>query len=304
MAAFRKFKINWKLKAAAYNVFEKVPFGDEIYYSVQKHVTKTIPRFLANAGGNLDAGIRHVEMMERNGLKFPEITLLEIGAGWDLYQNIIYYMMGINSQVLVDIRRWARPECVNDAIAYLRVSPPPRVVREPERLIRPSHFEEDLSSILGIRYLAPMSTQEMPVPPESIDTIVTTSVFEHVPAEHIPSILTDFYRVLRPSGIMSHIIDFSDHYAHSDASITNFNYCKFSSENWKKFNPGIHYQNRLRHPDYITMFKNAGFAIRQDQPWRESVEVLRQVKLHPEFSAFNEETLAIIGTHTVLGKSS
>ena len=87
---------------------------------------------------------------------------------------------------------------------------------------------------------------------------MTTSVLEHIPPEQIARILREAHRILPPGGaIMSHVIDYSDHYAHSDARITPYHYLSFEEPTWRRFNPGIHYQNRLRHVDYRPLFESA-----------------------------------------------
>ena len=71
-------------------------------------------------------------------------------------------------------------------------------------------------------------------------------------------ILFDFselYKKLKDKGIVSLIIDYSDHYAHTDNNISLLNFLKFSNHQWKRYNHKIHFQNRLRHYEYIDIFE-------------------------------------------------
>ena len=57
------------------------------------------------------------------------------------------------------------------------------------------------------------------------------------------------------------LIDYSDHYSHTDKNIGNLNFLQFSESEWKKFNTPMLYQNRLRHQDYRNFFKSYGYKL-------------------------------------------
>ena len=79
-------------------------------------------------------------------------------------------------------------------------------------------------------------------------------------------IFTEIKRILKPGGIISAIVDYSDHYAHTDRNIGLLNYLRFTPEAWSKYNHSSHFQNRLRHHDYREMFEDLGFEIDVDEP--------------------------------------
>jgi hypothetical protein len=45
----------------------------------------------------------------------------------------------------------------------------------------------------------------------------------------------------------------------------------FDETEWKKYNPAMHFQNRGRHSDYLTLFKEVGFEVIMEKaiegPW-------------------------------------
>jgi hypothetical protein len=108
----------------------------------------------------------------------------------------------------------------------------------------------------GITYLAPhyVSHDDGPV-----DCSCSNEVLEHVPASQLPVLLRALRKVTR--GLTVHNIDYSDHYARSDSSVSRMNFLRYSSEQWRKFNSRHQYVNRLRHSDYLRFFKAAGFQI-------------------------------------------
>ncbi len=122
--AHRDVSVGWKLKALAFNIFDRAPYGEQMYYAMQRNVTKTVPRKLAPTAVTASAQLRHAEQIARLFPDLADIKLLEIGAGWDLYANLIYYCMGVGHQTVIDIRRWAKAEAINAVIAHLRTDPP------------------------------------------------------------------------------------------------------------------------------------------------------------------------------------
>jgi SAM-dependent methyltransferase len=53
--------------------------------------------------------------------------------------------------------------------------------------------------------------QVVPLPDSSVDLVLSKSALEHVPWWQVESQVADLYRVLRPGGVMVHIIDLRDH---------------------------------------------------------------------------------------------
>jgi ubiquinone/menaquinone biosynthesis C-methylase UbiE len=53
--------------------------------------------------------------------------------------------------------------------------------------------------------------QVVPLPDTSVDLVISKSALEHVPWWQVEPQLADLYRVLRPGGVMVHIIDLRDH---------------------------------------------------------------------------------------------
>jgi hypothetical protein len=99
---------------------------------------------------------------------------------------------------------------------------------------------------------------------------------------------------------MSHTIDYSDHYAHADPNITSYNYLRFDDLKWKIFNPSIHYQNRLRTPDYRHIFENNGFRIAEIETWKGSKSELDSSRISATFKTTDRQTLLELGCHILL----
>jgi hypothetical protein len=297
-----RFHINWKLKAFAFNVLDRMFAGDKLYYLLQRHVTKAYPRVLSPTKDTGAAPIFHAKKFKEYGVDLTKAHLMEFGAGWDLYNNITMYCMGVNRQYLVDVRRWAKAEAVNAVIRHLQTDPPDGAIRIPDRLIRNAHLENDLSKCYGISYNAPADARTLPVEDATFDVIATTTTLEHIPEDILHGIMKECTRVLRSQGLMSHLIDYSDHYANSDPDINEFNYLRFDERQWKKFNPSIHFQNRFRTPFYVKLFKDSGFEIVEYSTWKGACECLEKTPVSRAFRNLSFEELRELGGNYLLRK--
>jgi predicted SAM-dependent methyltransferase len=210
----------------------------------------------------------------------------------------------MDNQLVVDLRRWARGAQINVIIRHLMKDPPPNAVRKPEVFVRPKSFEEDLERHYAITYRAPFDAGDTKLPDGSIDLISTTSVWEHIPRAQIPRLLRECARLCHAGSIMSHAIDYTDHYAHSDPSITRYNFLQFTPEQWERYNPDIHYQNRLRHSDYRDMFEDAGFDVVEEHVWmpEDSERQSAKIKLAEDFVMYDRNNLLSWSGHFVLRK--
>ena len=104
---------------------------------------------------------------------------------------------------------------------------------------------------------------------------------------------------MKDTGIVSLVIDYSDHYSHTDNSIGALNYLNYTESEWAKFNHDCHFQNRLRHYDYIEIFKHCGFQIIEENLNYMNDRVDDNLKA--KFSGIDERWCAISG-HTLVRK--
>lgn len=299
MTAHRRVSISWKAKSLAFNLFDRIPQGERLYYLFQKYITKTQPRPYVPTSGSARIQILQAQRIMQRRADAPQLQLLEIGAGWDLYANLIYWCYGFENQIAIDVRRWARAETVNAAIAHLAKDPPPAALRVPKIKLDAASFETSLKEVYGIRYLAPLDASSTDLPAGSIDVICTTSVFEHIPEQVLAAILKEFRRIIRPDGMMTHTIDFTDHYSHADPAITDFNYLQFGNRQWMRHNPGIHFQNRLRTRDFRRLIEDADFDVSECEEWGGRPSELDRTAVHPDFKHYRREELLVIGANLI-----
>lgn len=125
---------------------------------------------------------------------------------------------------------------------------------------------------------------------------------EHIPPGILRQILREFRRILKPDGVMAHVIDNSDHWEHKDKSISRVNFLKFNDLQWNLVNfHRLFYQNRLRHSDYVLMFQNLGFDVvmEKGEVCERSRVALAELQLDRRFRGYDRDDLATITSHIV-----
>lgn len=235
--------INWKLKSHAFHWIDIFSLQRALYF-LQRHVTKRATIDISAVQKNW--------FVHRDNLKTLEHPkVFEFGAGQNLSQNI-FLSQYFDTQTVVDLFAMLNIDLVNDAA--LRIS---KVFSSIQ--FHPMENISELEQYYRVRYLAPFDASKTPFDDSSFDACVSTSTLEHVPKDAILSIFSELRRIIRPDGLISAIIDYSDHYSHTDRSIGRLNYLQYSTESFRKYNHRSHYQNRLRHYDYEEMFLALGY---------------------------------------------
>jgi SAM-dependent methyltransferase len=254
----------WKYKATLQSLFSIIPFGEHINYLFQKRITKTLPIKEIELKQKLLWTQKHIENFQKyNSSHLSEATFYEFGAGWDMAQPLLFYTMGVDHQIIVDIRRLVRPELISNSIKIIEhlneVFTFPRL---PKTHIKDKlDFESVFLKFYGIQYKAPSDARKTGLSDNSIDCITSTNTLEHIPPNEIKAILKECYRILKEDGILSFQIDYQDHYSYFDKNISVYNFLKFNQGTWNTFfNPSLHYQNRLRHKEYLQLFSESGFT--------------------------------------------
>lgn len=101
------------------------------------------------------------------------------------------------------------------------------------------------------------------------------------------------------------LIDYQDHYSYFDSNLSIYNFLRFSSKEWEKYNCSLHYQNRLRHSDFVRLFEQSGLKILECNSCGVSMEqesILKSIPLADEFKQYDFDDLKIPGDMFVLTK--
>lgn len=301
--------MNWLVKAVIQKGLSALPASERANYVFQRRVARTLPVADAGVRRKFGRALAHFAAFREHGPARPpeRVVFYEFGAGWDLLVQLSYAALGVGRQVLVDIRRNVRLELVNEslaALARLRPALAEDAGHELRDLGPPTVAAlDELEERFGIAYLAPRDARATGLPDACVDFVSSTNTLEHVPAEDIRPILAECARLLRPDGVMSFRIDMRDHAAYADPNVSPYNFLRFSARAWALVTSSLSYQNRLRYPDYVRLFGEAGLEIVTEavaRPTGGELEALARLELAPEFRAYALGDLAAHSLAVVL----
>ena len=290
--------VNWRMKAGLHTALSAVPFGSRLNYTFQRHVSHSLPASDEVLRECVQSARDHLDARARFGtVPLDESVFFEFGAGWHLGVAFAFAALGVRRQILVDIRPLIRPELLAHTVDRLQAL---SKELDLEANLHPFDVDGDPIAALrtyGIDYRAPVDARATDVATATIDCVTSTSTLEHIPAADIPAILSECRRILRPGGLLTAWIDYKDHYATFDGSVTPYNFLRYSERRWSRFySPSLPYQNRLRHADYVRMIADAGFEIvevREIAATSEDLAALSAMRTDPTFSAYTPQQLAV-----------
>lgn len=305
--------MKWLIKACIQKALSYFPKSESLNYFFQGSVTKSLPVDCGTFYHKVKIALDHFNAFLRYGASkdISEVTFYEFGAGWDLIIPLAYYAFGIDHQTLVDIRPNLRFELINDSLMKFSThkSGLDHTTNRLSNIKIPSQLEtvSDLKTKFGITYLAPLNARDTGFPPESFDFISSTATLHLIPEPDLLGILKECKRILKNNGIMSCRISMVDDYSSFDRSISHYNFLKYSDDIWKYINSPLHFQNRLRYPDYIRLIKMSGMEIIEEnleKSTSEDMQILNSLNISPEFKAkYSLEDLGAKRLNIVLSKS-
>ena len=273
------FQINWKLKSLLYNIFGFLNLKN-IFYLCQKYITK---RSRVDISQISDVWKFHSKIIKNNNIN----SLLEVGAGKSLEQNIYFSYLFKNKicQTAIDINNMIDLELANEASIQI------------SKLLKTDFLGDiknlkDLKAQYNIEYKAPMSTTNLLQAKLDYDLCVSSTALEHFTKEDLSTYLLDLKKIIKKEGLISSAIDYSDHYSHTDNSISRLNFLKFSEIKWKKYNNSFLYQNRLRHRHYVDLFKKFNYEIIEEVK-SESIDPPK--KLNEQYENANKDNFILWG---------
>lgn len=302
--------MNWKFKARIQSVVALLPdtLSYPLYYQLQRRFGALRPSRI-DPTSRLQVGIELCKRIVDTGRSPTEATFFEIGTGWRLNVPIACWLLGAARTVTVDLNRYLKMELLHQDLAYFqkhadRLSA--MFARQLPQYFDRQRFEKlltlrpadaaDFCQAIRVQYLAPIDASSTSLPDASIDYHVSCNVLEHIPTDVLRGILIEANRIVRPDGLLVHRVDHSDHFSHSDPSISPINFLRFADSTWGRWADNRYaYVNRLREDDYLHLFAAQGQSLEvvDSQPDPEVLAALNGgVSLAGRFENKPHETLA------------
>lgn len=237
---------HWLIKLIAFWILFLMP--QKILYYFQHNITRRSLKPIFSIDSDWDYTLNKI----KNYKDKEKIRLLEFGAGRNLGQNIFLSLTCKNLyQTVVDLNQMINARLCFDA--YREISS----ILGQNIEIETSNIEDFLIE-LRINYISPVDVAKYQSQ-DKFDICVSKDTIEHIPLKDIDPIIKNIKNLLINDGLLISCVDYSDHYAHIDKNLSNLNFLRYSSIAWFFLNPPNHYQNRIRHIDYINILLNNGF---------------------------------------------
>jgi len=232
---------------------------------------------------------KHIHYLLKNQYYNPKAHILELGPGDSVSTSIYAYIDGFSS-TLIDQGSFAR-----SSLSYYSDIMPSHIDSKVLQVESTTNF--GWLSKLNSEYLTNGICSLKALPDCSIDFIFSNAVLEHINSSHIEQYIKELYRVLKPGGIMSHKIDYKDHFS------GGINHLYFPRSFWERvvaYAP--FYTNRLRHPDYVNLFTSLGLTCLTSQIYSWRHLPLHKPFLAYQYSRLDDSILCAHGSHLVYAK--
>lgn len=296
--------MDWRIKALVQKTLAALPGGKSVNYLLQR----SFGGFRAfRIDNRLHDAARLLELLAEAGTDVAGKTSVEIGTGWVPVVPAYFYLMGAGRCVGYDVNRYLREALLRQALDQLGDRMDEIVAGHPswENQIRQRWSRlasaggpADVLRTLGFDYRAPADARQTGLGDGLVDVVFSNLVLEHVPPEVLEGLFLEARRVLNPAGgVMVHRVDPGDHFRSFDRTITQINFLRYSARRWRFWGQNdLHYQNRLRAPQYRRLAERAGFAIvvEHSKVDPRSKQALATLEVDAEFAGFGTDELCTV----------
>jgi SAM-dependent methyltransferase len=299
----------WRIKALAQNMVAALPdsVSDSLYYRLQRM-----------AGGlraidpmrDMNNAAAIVRTLRAQHTVAEGKTFFLLGTGRTVNVPIGLWLCGAARVIVTDLKPDLRPDLVVESLRRLRDY---RVELEArfsvkvdqdalhDRLDRLVALPDDSTAVLslaGIDYRVPSDTASSGLPDGSVDFYCSSNVFEHVSPETMRGMLHESRRLLAPGGLFLHRMDLSDHFSHTDRSLSAVHFLRYGERAWARIAGNRYmYHNRMRGYEYDALLRGEGARILLVE---EFVDVRAQtelaggnIPLDPRFAGHTPGELAV-----------
>jgi SAM-dependent methyltransferase len=294
--------VNWRVKGLIQKALGGIPGGVRVNDLMQRTFGE-----LRNVEATIDSKVVDdwsvlAGILAELGIPTSGTAMVEVGTGWFPVFPLCFALAGARTCDTYDLSRHLSAELTRRAVE--RISRHLRQIADitglsvnevEQRYARLSAAEEPepLLRAAGVSYHAPADASRTGLPSGSIDVVYSNSVLEHVHPDAIRGLFLEAARILRPNGVAIHSVNCGDHYAYFDRSITPINYLKYSQREWRRWDNGMLYQNRLRPIDFLNLARNSGLeivtAVYKAKP--QLLSALPTFELATEFRSYPAEEL-------------
>ena len=302
----------WVLKAIIQKTISWLPYSFELNHFFQKNVTKGVLLTEDHFGLKFKHACDHIQTYNKYRSNTSEAKVLELGSGWYPVVPISLYLAGFDQIISVDVSALMTKETILETIDLFILLQEKGELTFPEGGMVNARWKQLLdikehsaqynrAQILERIQLELIvgDARKLNLESNSFDYICSNNTYEHIYPTILKDIVKEFKRVLKPSGLMNHFIDMTDHFAHFDKSINHYNFLRFSDKAWKRIDNSIQPQSRSRLKDYKEMYKNLDIPIIEEIIWPYDIQLLDKISLDQKWDGYSKTELGIIHAYLV-----
>lgn len=305
--------MNWMFKALVQNSVALLPdpWSHRVYYAMQRRFggLKAV-----DAVEKIKQGVELAALLREMGRDVEGASFLEVGTGRRLNLPLSLWLLGAERVVTIDLNPYLKEELVREDVAQIRAQRDAIAALfgaelRMDRLDRVIALADDfrLDALLdtcSIQYIAPGDAASTGLAAGSIDFHVSYEVLEHIPEPVLQAILEEGSRVVAKDGLFLHKVDFSDHFSHSDASISKINFLKYGDRAFAALAGNRYmYMNRMRVDDFLRLYERSGHRVLKLVPQvdQETASLLGNggLELSDRFKGKSTETLSTVNAWIV-----
>jgi SAM-dependent methyltransferase len=264
--------MKWKLKALIQKIISHLPLrlSYACYYLIQRKfggLRVLTPMKQINAGIEI---CNRIIALEKT---LADATFLEVGTGRTLMTPLVFWLAGAKRIISLDKNPYLKKKIIKVNLEFVMKN---RIQIESllGSLLVKGRFEQlslflkqkfELRRFLdlcNIDYRAPGDAANTELESDSVDYHTSVVVLEHIPPPDLVRIFTEGFRIVKKQGLFIHRVDYSDHFSHSDNTISSINFLTYSDSQWHRIAGNRYmYMNRLRHDDFIEIINSVAMKL-------------------------------------------
>jgi hypothetical protein len=279
--------------------------------------TKKLYRFLGNTVGQerrVQAGLPAsyvdrarwiVSLFGKYNLAREGARFLELGTGWVHWESTVLRLFYDAEATLFDVWDNRQLEALKAYFSEFRdvfdnefknLSIKPEQARDLLNVIISVESFTELYNLLGFQYVVEPTGSLHNLERQAYDACFSYNVFEHIDRAIVSDYIKDLFMLLKPGGYSFMHIDIRDHLAYYDRKVSGKNYLKYSDQAWERFFANdVQYFNRIQRQEWLTLFRQAGFEIVEE----ESQFLPVQVKINEQYQTLDRQDLECTGMDLV-----
>lgn len=309
------------MKGSLLFAFGRMPGGPKLYRTLTRSAMGTQATHVDKLARVWPGYVR--VWKERCGFEFEGATVGILEGGWTPLPFLMSYLLSgkggwvVNHEARIH-QRYAKHALESAATLEFEGVSVPESRRKVVRTLLDANGTtgEILRSIQGELHEGGPRTL-LPVESGSTDLLHSGGVLEHFRPEELREVVQEFFRVLRPAGLCSHVFDHRDHLYHADKRYPFLNHLRYSERlHGFAFGHPLLYHSRMLPSQVLRVFQDAGFEpvmmrrlilpqskyVEADAETADGILGLKRSALAPKFHAATDADLYTAAAHYVFKK--